>query len=345
MRLRACRVLRTLQHQVQAVVCLALSSLQLPATHAIRYISQQEGLGYLHGDDVHHSRAPPPLHETLRRQHVGAGEESWSGNDTHPLISIQVFPPVYDFDQSGRLSLAVQVLVRGCLVGVQYRAIVEETTHPQDSRSWFCNQPWEHNFSVASGTDSLHFQAVFSNPAAGTQFAQRHRFRVQVTGVFESLPEQEMGLAALDKTFSARKLASTGVEIRAAARNAQVFDRVRSREYAALPEGPAVEMARACGEHPLGYLQSIFDPAQSESNSSCIITGFDQSHEEEGMLMILQMVLPATRHACWCTIWACRNMRVQYCLPNSALKSTTHQLRCPTLRSDSKGEARHSSPS
>ena len=52
----------------------------------------------------------------------------------------------------------------------------------------------------------------------------------------------------------------------------------------------AKKMSNTCAT-PMKYLQTIFESeAYVTTNSTCIITGFDKTHEDEGMLMLLQML-------------------------------------------------------
>jgi hypothetical protein len=91
------------------------------------------------------------------------------------------------------------------------------------------------------------------------------------------------------------------------ARNARVFEAIISRNFShpILPPGPALEMAQSCSLNPLSYLHSVIPQRQARSKFSCIITAFDHSHEEEGLMMVFQML-----RACHSTRFILYNMGI-----------------------------------
>lgn len=64
----------------------------------------------------------------------------------------------------------------------------------------------------------------------------------------------------------------------------------KAKSHSVKESNAAKMMSDTCAT-PMKYLQTIFESeTHIPANSSCIITGFDKTHEDEGMLMLLQML-------------------------------------------------------
>lgn len=183
-------------------------------------------------------------------------------------VTIILSAPVYDFEQSRLRSLEVDVWIAGCVADVDYRAFVEELK--ADADDW-TRQRLDQSFSLASG-DSFHLKAVFQNPGVRSS----HRLIVWLSDLLPGLEgEEQRILSERDQTFRAPLNRKTGsIEIKSAARNASVFDAIRSRQFGdpLLRRGPSLEMAQTCSENPLRYLKSVFHHHQpaTRSGPQCI---------------------------------------------------------------------------
>ena len=223
---------------------------------------------------------------------ISAKAQRRSHPDDAP-VTIDFFAPLYDFEHSRLRSLQVEVWIAGCVAGVEYRAFVEELKADDDG---WTRQRLDQSFSLASA-DSFHFKAVFPNPGVRSS----HRFIVWLSDLFPGLEgEEHRILSKREITFHGPFRKKTGsIEIKSSARNAPVFDALRSRQFGdpLLRRGPSLDMAQTCRENPLRYLKSVFHDHQpaKRSGPQCIITGFDESHEEEGMLMIFSMLAACNR--------------------------------------------------
>jgi hypothetical protein len=207
--------------------------------------------------------------------------EHLHGVTNHPSVAILNGAPVYDMDQFGARAMELDLHIQGCIAGFGYKifaVIVEgDSLHP----SFSVNGTWN--------TSSFSVTAIFTYPEVSKQYIVRTTLEDTLPG----LPAEEKILSVRDLIFRApfATKKSMSMEITAKAHNTRVFEAIRSRNFSdpVLPRGAALEMARTCSVDPLSYLYSVFQQSRTtsqSSKSSCIITAFDESHEEEGMLMV-----------------------------------------------------------
>ena len=220
--------------------------------------------------------------------------------ENHPAVSIRALHPVYEFDQFGVKALELDLWVTGCVVGLKYVVVVEgvgldvNTAFLNvEAASLVRNREWRQQFVQVSDTGTSGVTAVFRNPDVNRQYT----FWLRIEEIWPELSaEKQSPLSALTVTFQAPFATkhSVSMVIQAVAPNAPVFAAIRLRNFSdpILARRPAIEMAQTC-TNPLSYLNSVFGQAhatRSTLDSSCIITGFDESHEDEGMLMVLGML-------------------------------------------------------
>jgi hypothetical protein len=208
--------------------------------------------------------------------------EHLHGVTNHPSVTISPSAPVYDMDQFGARAMELDLHIQGCIAGFEYKIVAVIVEGDSLQPSFSVNGTWN--------TSSFSVTAFFTYPEVSKQY----RFRATLEDTLPGIPAEEKILSVRDLIFRApfATKKSMSMEITAKAHNTRVFEAIRSRNFSdpVLPRGPALEMARTCSVDPLSYLHSVFRQARTtsqSSKSSCIITGFDESHEEEGMLMVL----------------------------------------------------------
>jgi hypothetical protein len=202
--------------------------------------------------------------------------------NNHPPVAILHGAPVCDMDQFGAKAMELDLHIQGCIARFEYNIVAVIVEGDSRQPSFSVNGTWN--------TSSFSVTAIFTFPKVSKQY----RFRVTVEATLPGIPAEEKILSVRDLIFRApfTPKKSMIMEITAKANNENVFEAIRSRNFSdpVLPRGPALEMTRTCSVDPLSYLHSVFRQAHTtsqSSKSSCIITGFDESHEEEGMLMVL----------------------------------------------------------
>jgi hypothetical protein len=184
-------------------------------------------------------------------------------------------------DQFGARAMELDLHIRGCIAGFEYKIVAVIVEGDSLQPSFSVNGTWN--------TSSFSVTAIFTYPEVSKQY----RFRTTLEDTLPGLPVEEKILSRRDLIFRApfATKKSMSMEITAKAHNTRVFEAIRSRNFSdpVLPRGAALEMARTCSVDPMSYLYSVFQQSRTtsqSSKSSCIITAFDESHEEEGMLMV-----------------------------------------------------------
>ena len=238
-------------------------------------------------EDTGMLRTAPSEQENKIKINVEQGSQTQENSDlhgvnNHPSVAILHGAPVYDMDQFGARAMELDLHIQGCVAGFEYNIVAVIVEGDSRQPSFSVNGTWN--------TSSFSVTAIFTYPEVSKQY----RFRATLEDTLPGIPAEEKILSVRDLIFRApfATKKSTSMEITANANNENVFEAIRSKNFSdpVLPRGPALEMARTCSVDPLSYLHSVFRQARTtsqSSKSSCIITGFDESHEEEGMLMVL----------------------------------------------------------
>ncbi len=231
--------------------------------------------------------APSEQQENKIKSNVEQGSHTQENSDlhgvnNHPSVAILHGAPVYDMDQFGARAMELDLHIQGCIAGFEYNIVAVIVEGDSRLPSFSVNGTWN--------TSSFSVTAIFTYPEVSKQY----RVRATLEDTLPGIPAEEKILSVRDLIFRApfATKKSTSTEITAKANNENVFEAIRNRNFSdpVLPRGSALEMALTCSVDPLSYLHSVFRQARTtsqSSKSSCIITGFDESHEEEGMLMVL----------------------------------------------------------